>query len=262
LLLEGADMVAQVVGTEERRDLPPSERAFEVYRLIEVDGLSTRTVAQQVGLSQTRVVQLRDAVEHWVARQPSATSGLTKQQRLQAAEYKAGLRLDHLYSLALEAFRQSQGPEATSEETIRGGRVVKTRYSHGNTRYLVMAMRIATQQSRIPTVPIVEESGPEDELNADVVPAAAIPPEEDCSPAGAQQEHSDVAAAPASAANAVATESSAAMPSKGKAVSEPFAADLGPVQSDLRAAGRDPFKEPVLTRKQRKRRARMLLKAK
>ena len=251
-------MVAQVTGRAERRSLPPSERAFDIYRMIEVDGQSTRVVAQQVGLSQTRVVQLRDSVECWMACQPTATTALSKQQRLQAAEYKAGLRLDHLYSLALEAFRQSQGFEATSEESPGGKRVVKTRYSHGNTRYLSMAMRVSAQQSRIPIMPMPRDVEADDAVAAEVVVANPSPPKEDCSLTVGQQEHSVEAVAEPIAASSEAAVLSDVRLSKSSDVSAQFAADFFPVQTDIRVQEDELLDEPVLTRKQRKRRARML----
>ena len=252
-------MVAQVQVLEGSRALLPGERAFEIYRMIEVDGVSTRAVAQQVGLSQTRVVQLRDSVEHWVARQPAANAGMTKQQRVQAAEYKAGLRLDHLYSLALEAYRRSEGPEVSSEEASGGARVMKTRYSHGNTRYLAMAMRIAAQQSRIPVTPIVWEEPSQDELPiAEAIEEAAIPPEEDCSPRPAPPSASDVAVVESSAAKSNRPTASSSNNLKSVDATERFAADFFPVQADVRVELDDLIDEPVLTRKQRKRRARML----
>jgi len=254
-------MIALATSEESDRRLPPSERAFEVYRLIEVDGLSTRAAAELVGLSQTRVVQLRNGVESYVAQQPTGIAGLTKQQRMQAAEYKAGVRLDHLYCLALEAFRQSQGPEVVSEDLSGGSRVVKPRMSQGNTRYLQMAMRIAAQQSRIPVTPIVAEccAEPSDiPASATAELNVACPPEEACSPAAVE---------PMTSAQAQRKQPSAtAMPStplEGTAAEErganlDFAADLFPVQTDVRVETGAPFEEPILTRKQRKRRARML----
>ena len=252
-------MIAQAQVVESAREMPPGERAFEVYRLIEVVGLSTRAAAQQIGLSQTRVVQLRNSVESWVARQPNASAGLTKQQRVQAAEYKAGLRLDHLYSLALEAFRQSQGPEIVSEEGSGGARTITTKLSQGNTRYLQMAMRIAAQQSRIPLTPIACDCGDEAELSVrQADPVMVSPPEEDCSPASAEQSPCAEATAKPLAAKAAATSDCSKPAKRGEDASHDFASDLFPVQTDIRVDPLDSLEEPVLTRKQRKRRARML----
>ena len=265
-------MVAQVCAKESDRALPPSERAFEIYRMIEVDGVSTRTVAQLVGLSQTRVIQLRDSVEAWVARQRSATAGLTKQQRLQAAEYKAGLRLDHLYSLALEAFRRSQGPDMVSEQTAGGNSVVTTRITQGNTRYLQMAMRIAAQQSRIPTVTLIgEEPGDASDANtvdgevvstecaaATTAASDAAPSEEDCSPAAAQQSSNANATGQPSDVNAAATEDSDKDGDAAADASDDFAADFLPVHAVLQTADEVSLADRPLTRKERKRRARLL----
>jgi hypothetical protein len=251
-------MVAHAKEVAEKRGLPPSERAFEVYRLIEVAGLSTRAVAQQVGLSQTRVVQLRESVEQWIGRQASASEGRTKEERLRAAEYKAGLRLDHLYALALEAFRQSQGPEATTEESLRGESVVRTRFSHGDTRYLAMAMRIAAQQSRIPTVSVHDEALADEEPAAETPVEVASPPEGDCSLAAESRERLVDGQEQAADASDDAAEPSAETPAERVVVSETTDAEFCPVHPGAAAAECVPTQTRPLSRKERKRRARML----
>ena len=252
-------MVAQTRVAEEGRELPPGERAFEVYRLIEVDGLSTRAVAQQVGLSQTRVVQLRDAVESWVARRPSATAALTKEQRLRAAEYKAGLRLDRLYSLAIEAFRASQGAEVTSEESFSGGQTVKTRITQGNTRYLAMALRIAAVQSRIPATPGVL-AGDETACEAlDVEElGGASPPVGDCSLAAAEQAESDEVWAAGEAVNSCSEVASDSASEDRRDASERLSDEFCPVQIAVQRDRTEPLVQRPLTKKERKRRARLL----
>jgi len=271
-------MIASVTSQGSDRCLPPSERAFEAYRLIEIDGLSTRAAAEVVGLSQTRVIQLRDAVEEYVARQPSGPAGLTKQQRLQAAEYKASQRLDHLYRLALEAFRQSQGPEITSEDASGGQRVVKTRMSFGNIRYLQMAARIAAQQSRIPATPIATEfedgatAQPHDDLQPDEHPKVAAepitrsetayPPEEDCSLVAAQPTASGEVATDDSNATETDEATSHEQASNRGNVTRDVASEFTPVQMDFGKPTAPVTTGPVLTRRERRRRARMLRRAK
>jgi hypothetical protein len=265
-------MIAPAKFSSERL-LPPGDRDFEVYRRIEIEGQSTRSVAKDVGLSQTRVVQIRDEVEAWVAQQAASAATLTKQQRMQVAEYKAGLRLDALYAMALEAFRQSQAPEIVSELAANGGTLTKTRMSQGKTCYLQLAMRIAAQQSRLPITPLAAEADSSsdqptcDEPGSDVVVVErpidsgvdhANPPEEDCSLQPAEQVESAREASPLPIAKPmlhVPCSESRLSPSD---VSADFARDLFPVQTDVESADWPLLDDRPMTRKQRKRRQRML----
>jgi hypothetical protein len=255
------------------RLLPPVDRDFDVYRMLEIEGESTRSVAKEVGLSQTRVVQIRDEVETWVAQQAASAPTLTKQQRMQVAEYKAGLRLDALYALALEAFRQSQGTEIVSELASNGSTVTKSKMSQGKPCYLQLAMRIAAQQSRLPITPLAAEAdrptgehlSDESPTNATIVEATAEsllepanPPEEDCSLRPAEQEASVSQASPRGVAKPtlhVACSTAAVATSD---VSADFARDLFPVQTDVEASDWPLLDDRPMTRKQRKRRQRML----
>ena len=252
-------MVAQVQSSSSDHALAPNERAFEAYRLVEIDGISTRAAARHLGLSQTRVIQLRDAVEQWVARQPSATAGLTKQQRIQAAEYKAGLRLDRLYSLAIKAFQQSQGTEVVAEEMTGGSRTVRTRISQGNTRYLQMAMRIAAVQSRIPATALGYVASDAEELvGCDAADHAVIPPEEDCSLESSEQSISGDAADSTCVVNGEVQEDCSDSKGGGDDANSESKIRFAPVQPasvERRATG---VVQRPLSRKERKRRARML----
>lgn len=267
----------------------PSERAFEVFHLVEIAGLSTRQAAEQVGLSQTRVIQLRDAVETWIADQPSVTDTMTKEQRLRLAEYKAHERLNHLYSLALESFRHSQGVETTRSIDKSGGVRATIRESFGRTCYLQMALRIASQQAKLPVVLLGEGSqrvaaalladmeGPAEEPPA--VPQAeelfnagferANPSQGDCSPATGEQTECVAEAAAVDAASDGAVDASALDAEPACDVSETEGEQKRPVHSAIESAYRpspepvfvDPSKligRPPLSRKQRRKAQRLL----
>src|SRR5262245_56544613 len=62
--------------------LPPSERDFDVYRLVAVEGESTRAAAGQFGISQTRVIQIRKHVAEWIADELPWLATGTPAQRL------------------------------------------------------------------------------------------------------------------------------------------------------------------------------------
>jgi hypothetical protein len=157
----------------------PSEKAFEVFHLVEIVGISTREAAEQVGISHTRVVQLRDAVERWIGAQPSRREKLTKEQRLRVAEYKAELRLDHLYSLALGAWRSSQGQEFVQRGGSDGSFRTVVRHCHGKANYLNLASRIVLAQAKL----AISMAKAADDRSGDRGDAndASNPPEEDCS---------------------------------------------------------------------------------
>jgi hypothetical protein len=119
--------------------LPPSERDFLVFEAVAFGGASTREAAVEFEISQTRVMQVRRHVAEWIARSVPDGLDLTPIQRLRLAAHIAEGRTDHLYGLALRAWRQSQKP-ATS--ACRGA----PRSSHGDPRYLLVAARITERQ--------------------------------------------------------------------------------------------------------------------
>jgi len=122
--------------------LPPSERDFELYGLVVTEGASTRAAAQAFGLSQTRVIQIRDRVAEWIASEVPPLARATPAQRLALAAGIARNRFDFLYSQAMDAWRGSKGPQII----MRGGphgETTSTRECHGEPRYLMLAARIA-----------------------------------------------------------------------------------------------------------------------
>jgi hypothetical protein len=123
--------------------LPPSERDFELYGLVVTEGASTRAAAQTFGLSQTRVIQIRDRVAEWIASEVPPLARATPAQRLALAADIARHRFDFLYSQAMDAWRGSKGPQTTLRAGGSGGETSSTRESQGEPRYLILAARIA-----------------------------------------------------------------------------------------------------------------------
>jgi len=120
-------------------ELPPSERDFLVFEAVMFSGASTRETAAEFEISQTRVMQIRKHVAEWIARSVPDGLELSPIERLRLAVHIAEGRSDHLYDLALGAWRESQKP-ATS--ACRG----TPRASHGDPRYLLAAARLNQRQ--------------------------------------------------------------------------------------------------------------------
>ena len=177
---------------EFRRRLPPKGRDFEACRLMTVEGLSTREAAERMGLSQTRVIQLRDRVLDWMAAELPRMETAPPEQRLAVAEYLAAERLEFLYGASLAAWRQSQGRESVERKSgLTGDVSTIVRTSQGNIRYLQQAMRVAKELGRVPIRPSImaasDLDGDEsDETSVDDAGPDVSPLNEDCSAEGPQ----------------------------------------------------------------------------
>lgn len=126
--------------------LPPSERDFQVFELVAIDGASTRQAAAEFGVSQSRIVQIRRHVAEWMGAEVPETPRLTPVQRLRLAAEIAERRADHLYSKAMDGWRASQQPETRICRGSLGNQTQTTRERHGDPRYLWAAMRINERQ--------------------------------------------------------------------------------------------------------------------
>ena len=111
--------------------LPPSERDFQIFEFVEFAGASTREAAEAFGLSQTRIVQVRDRVAQWIVASVPLSLRLSPRERLALAYEIARGRLDYLYSQATEAWRSSH----------REG-----------SRFLILAARITEHSARVSSV--------------------------------------------------------------------------------------------------------------
>jgi hypothetical protein len=128
-----------------QQELPPSERDFQVFEEVVIGGASTRAAAALFGVSQTRIVQVRQRVAEWIGAEVPPTPRLTPLQRLRLAAHIAEQRADFLYSKAMDGWRASQQP-LTSICRGRLGEETRTRERHGDPRYLMAAMRITERQ--------------------------------------------------------------------------------------------------------------------
>jgi len=166
--------------------LPPSERDFELYGLVATEGASTRAAAQAFGLSQTRVIQIRNRVAEWIASEVPPLARATPAQRLALAADIARNRFDFLYSQAMDAWRGSKGPQTIMRGGLHG-ETTSTRESHGEPRYLMLAARIAER-----TVGLGAKIGKATEVAAKLAEATiserADHPVGDCSLSAAEEE--------------------------------------------------------------------------
>jgi hypothetical protein len=128
--------------------VPPSERDFQVFEEVVIGGASTRAAAALFGVSQTRIVQVRQRVAEWMGAEVPPTPRLTLLQRLRLAAHIAEQRADFLYSQAMDGWRASQQPQ-TSVCRGRLGEETRTRDRHGDPRYLLAAMRITERQVQL-----------------------------------------------------------------------------------------------------------------
>jgi hypothetical protein len=133
---------------------PPSEKALEAMRLIDVEQRSTREAAEKVGVSQTRVRQLADQARGFLVGMSPAVKdeGLLNQQ-LHVAEALQLERLKYLYRLAMRSFRRSCGVRTTVRVVPDGLGTKETEIttdSYGDVRYMAMAMRISGEMAKVP----------------------------------------------------------------------------------------------------------------
>jgi hypothetical protein len=125
--------------------LPPTERDFLVFERVVIESATTRAAAEEFGLSQTRVMQIRERVAEWIGSQVPETPRLSPRQRLGLASHIAEGQIDHLYAQAMEGWRKSQGTQTTVRSSDHGETTI-TKESHGDIKYLALASRIAERK--------------------------------------------------------------------------------------------------------------------
>jgi hypothetical protein len=166
--------------------LPPSERDFELYGLVVVEGASTRAAAQAFGLSQTRVIQIRDRVAEWIASEVPPLARATPAQRLALAADIARNRFDFLYSQAMDAWRGSKGPQTVTRSGA-SGELTSTRDSQGDPRYIMLAVRITERTVGLGAA-IEKATANRGQGTGDAGPESQSPPVGDCSVSAATHE--------------------------------------------------------------------------
>jgi len=110
--------------------LPPSGRDFQVYQRVIVDAASTRQVASEFSLSQTRVRQVVQRVSQWLITELPAASKEQAQVQLWLARNVAADRLQSLYGEMMARWRKLH-----------------------DTKNFGMALRVITAQSKLPALP-------------------------------------------------------------------------------------------------------------
>jgi hypothetical protein len=85
--------------------LPPSARDFQIYQRLLLDAVSTRQVAADFSLSQTRVRQIAQRVALWLAQSLTPSSEATDAAYLRLAQHIAADRLQMLYGQAMQGWR-------------------------------------------------------------------------------------------------------------------------------------------------------------
>jgi hypothetical protein len=192
--------------------LPPSERDFDVFLLVAVENASTRAAAAQFGVSQTRIIQIRDRVAEWMAKNVPAVRRLSVRERVQLAAQIATERTNFLYSQVLEAWHNSSGEETVVRTNGRGETTKVRRSTQGDPRYLLLAMRINEHSLRLAgraeevLAKAVEQAGQTDAQDAAMCGSTGIPPAGDCSTLVAAEAVQATAASAAAAASADAAE--------------------------------------------------------
>ena len=142
----------------------PAEGLMEVFSLVSVEGHSVPDVAAKLRIPPEKVRQSRDQVLTWLATNKPLLTAASRDEGLRLAEVAARERLEHLYSLAMEAWQNSQEDEITTRQEgmmARTTRVVKR--SHGKICYLNVAAKISDMLLDVPIrfVPGWMEAGAE-----------------------------------------------------------------------------------------------------
>jgi hypothetical protein len=138
----------RILGTDSRRNimsaalrLLPSGRDFFVYERIVVDLVSTRQVAEEADISQTRVRQIAGRVIEWLGETLPADTELSEAAQFRAGRQIAADRLEAHYREAARKWRSTDQP-----------------------KFAGLAIRIIAAQVRLPVV-----AGKYEALMADVL---------------------------------------------------------------------------------------------
>src|SRR5437870_6403172 len=87
--------------------LPPTGRDFLAYQRLVVDAASTRTVAAELNISQTRVRQIVRRVLDWLQQTLPEDTETSQAGQLRVARYIAADRLERYYCEANRAWEQT-----------------------------------------------------------------------------------------------------------------------------------------------------------
>jgi hypothetical protein len=125
----------------------PSARNLEIYHYLEDDGESIREVAHRFRVSATRITQIHSQVHRWYrCTAPDPEMDRYRRQDAVASAKRHKVRAGRAYGRMMDAYRDSQGEQKRSRESLSGGTVTTTTYSHGDPKFLTMALKYSQQE--------------------------------------------------------------------------------------------------------------------
>gem|GEM_PF-2090054 len=140
-----------MVATAETVSPKPAAGKMEVFSLVSVEGRGIPDAAATLSLPPEQVRQSRDQVLAWIATNKPLLSCVSRDDGLRIAEVVARERLEHLYSLAMQAWEKSQEEEVTTRQEGMLARTTRTiKSSNGKIAYLNVAAKIADMLLEIP----------------------------------------------------------------------------------------------------------------
>jgi hypothetical protein len=154
------------MANEQRR--PPSGRDFEVYTRVVVEQSSTRQVARDLEMSQTRVCQVVARVNEYAQRvAPASVSEEDRGRQVYVAQQIAAEQVRYFMRQAQEAFERSIGKQTVVREVESKGKpkitISTTKISAGDIRYLDQAARFALLGAKLPAANLAGLFPEEDE---------------------------------------------------------------------------------------------------
>jgi len=139
---QGASNRSRLAELPSTRQAPPSERDFELFFAVQAQCLSTRAAAERFGISQTRVLQVRDRVAEWLGGTLLPLRSLSVRQRVGVVGEMARHRIEFLLSQAVEAWHASKGTTTKVRVGESLNEVTTTYTTQGEIRYLIAASRL------------------------------------------------------------------------------------------------------------------------
>src|SRR5215204_4875635 len=128
--------------------LPPSGRDFDAYTRVLVEQVSTRQVALDLAISQTRVCQIMKRVgEYLLQVAPAVVSDEDRGRQVYVAQQIAAEQVRYFTRQAYDGFERSIGQQKITREVQADGKpkttVIITKNSPGDVRFLQQAARLA-----------------------------------------------------------------------------------------------------------------------
>jgi hypothetical protein len=240
--------------------LPPSGRDFFLYQRVVVDAASTRTVAEEARISQTRVRQIVKRVMQWLVETLPQDTELSEAAKLLLGQHIAADRLERFYGESNRAWTQTT-----------------------QSKFANLCLRVIAAQAKIPALPGTLEAlaadailGPLPDDTASLyadsqhrhssradTPAhnpqseiVSSPPTRDCSPTTPAAAAKATQQPPASAATSTPAVPSSKLPPAAAAARKEFLAPAHPVDD---AGDHSPVTEIKITPQQLGLRANMPL---